>query len=189
MLSHARPRLSSTKRILQRLRGIIGAAFTWAVLWSVAGIGVLVAYAIGSGNARFLDSPLALLRIAELAVQTFGFLGACSGATFAAVLALSGRGLTFERLRGRRMAAYGAAGSTIVCGGLMAFITIAQSVNFWQPTTFLAIFAGLGAGSGWLMWRLARRGADTKPPAELGAGEQTSRWGATEKEATWRAAK
>ena len=132
------------KRLLRRVRGILGTAFTWAMAWMGlgAGIGVLAGF------------PLRYLLPMELNNSVQGFI---AGASFAVILTIAERHHTLEDLSLRRVGLWGAVG-----GLLLSFIPLA----FGVPVPYLlgplvinvGIGAGMASGSVALAKRAERRG-------------------------------
>lgn len=85
----------------QRIRGTIGMGLTWGAVWSAAG---LVPRWIFGFNA---DAPFPII---------FGVLGFIAGITFSALLALTERRRSFDRLSLPRFAGWGAMGGLLLSG-------------------------------------------------------------------------
>lgn len=85
------------KKLLRKLRGILGTGITWALGWgALFGVmGVVVGAPLGA---------------AVNAVFGGGFLGACAGVSFAAILSIAERRRTLEELSLRRVAIWGGLG-------------------------------------------------------------------------------
>lgn len=84
---------------LRRIRGAIGMAFTWAAVWSAAGL--LPRWVFGI-NA---DAPFPLV---------FGVFGFIAGLTFSGLLVLTEGRRSFEQMSLPRFAGWGAAGGVLL---------------------------------------------------------------------------
>ena len=157
-------------RVFRRLRGILGTALVWAVPWTIVGALVtLVATVIPPGGSAWLQSPAALLSVALASAKVFGTLGALCGAAFAGTLALLGRRVTLAELRTSTILEAGAIGGALVPLTVLAARTLL--IGPAGPDTYLAIGLSsvFGAGSAWLMQRIARRAVEPGPPGQIGA--------------------
>lgn len=158
------------KRALQRLRGIVGTALVWAGPWAIVGaLATLVATVIPPGGSAWLRSPAALWHVAVASAQSFGILGALCGAAFAGTLALLGRRVTLAELRSATVLKAGAIGGALV--PLAVFTARTVFIGPARPDAYLAIGLStlLGAGSAWLMLRIARRAVEPNAPSQLAA--------------------
>ena len=127
------------KRWLQRLRGAIGTAVTWAVGWFGAGI---LLYTTGwFGQPTLLEYALFSSAVAGL-----GFIG---GIGFSVVLSLTEGRRRFDQMSIPRFAMWGA------LGGAIMLLALGEG-----PGLTLAFFALLGAGSAAGSLALARRTDD-----------------------------
>lgn len=136
------------KRLLRRIRGVIGTAAIWAVSWVGlgAGIGALAGFEFGT-----------ILRIA-LSNLVGGFL---AGATFAVILSVTERNRSLEDLSLKRVALWGAAG-----GMLLSLIPIAYGFPVAYLLGPLVINGGIGAGMAAGSIVMARRNENR----QLGSG-------------------
>ncbi len=141
---------------MHRLRGILGTAITWAIVWLPVGLVV----------ALFLTGPDCLYCNPNwrLYFVLFGALwGGVSGAAFAVVLMLTERRRTFADLTLARTAMWGAVGAAAVPGvlmiwGLLRYGTRSSLVTDVQFTAItLTICAALGAACAAATLRIARR--------------------------------
>lgn len=134
--------------LFRRLRGIIGAALTWAVIWLPVGLVLLLAR-----PASDVARSIRLLSIWEV-------WGASSGAIFAIVLALAERNHTLAELSLLRVTAWGAIGAMV----LPILLTVSAllrwnltSLDWWIALMVLAVGAALGAVCAGVTFALARR--------------------------------
>jgi hypothetical protein len=158
------------RRALQRLRGIVGTALVWAGPWAIVGALVtLVATVIPPGGSAWLRSPAALLSVAGASAKTFGILGALCGAACAGTLALLGRRVTLAELHTATVLEAGAIGGALV--PLTVFAARTVLIGPARSDAYLAILlsTALGAGSAWLMLRIARRAIEHNAPSQLAA--------------------
>lgn len=143
------------KRLLRRIRGIIGTGLTWAAAWIGlgAGIGALAGY------------PLTYLVRIALSNSVGGFI---AGSAFAVILSIAERKRTLADLSLKRVALWGAAGGLLVTSIPLAF---------GAPVAFLlgplVINGGIGAGLATGSVFLARRDDSRRPP--LGSPESRLR--------------
>ena len=127
------------KKLLERVRGVLGTAFTWAVAWT----GLGVAFGALAGVQLSFWVPMALNGAAA------GFI---AGASFAVILSVAERKNTLEGLSLRRVALWGAVG-----GLLLSFIPMAFGVPVPYLLGPLVINTGIGAGMATGSVFLARR--------------------------------
>jgi len=140
------------KRILRKIRGIIGNGLTWAAAWIGlgAGLGALAGFPLGS-----------LFRLA-LSNSVGGFI---AGASFALILSVAERKRTLEDLSLKRVALWGAIGGLVVTciplafGAPLAFLMGPLVING-------GIGAALASGSVAMAKRADRRRLD--PGVESG---------------------
>jgi len=139
--------------LLHRLRGIIGTALVWAVVWLPLGE-LLVLYR----NSQSVECFACARASFVLAIWT-GW-GAFSGAVFATVLMITERRHSFADLSIRRFALWGALGAVSV----PAAITVWDVTNFAGPypdwgfaSVAMTLSALLGAGCAAGTLALARR--------------------------------
>jgi hypothetical protein len=127
------------KRLITRVRGILGTAATWAVAWIGlgAGIGAIAGFEFGT-----------IVRIA-LSNAVGGFI---AGATFAVILSVAERKSSLEDLSLKRVAIWGAAG-----GVLLSLIPLAYGFPVAYLLGPLLINGGIGAGMASGSVVLARR--------------------------------
>jgi len=141
------------KRILRKIRGMIGTGLTWAAAWIGLGavLGALAGFPMGS-----------LFRLA-LSNSVGGFI---AGASFALILSVAERRRTLEDLSLRRVALWGAIGGLVVTSIPLAF---------GAPLAFLmgplvingGIGAALASGSVVMAKRADRRRLDPGPEGGL----------------------
>jgi len=166
------PRLTrGGKRLFRRIRGALGAALAWAASWALLGsLSTIVATVVPPGGSAWFRTPAALLDVVLESAKTFGLLGAFCGATFGVVLAVVGRRVAFARLRSSTVLEAGALGGALVPMAVLAVRAIVLGAP--DPDVYTAIAASslLGAGSAWVMLRLARKVESAKPPEQLKAG-------------------
>ena len=132
------------KRLLRRVRGIVGTAFTWAIGWT--GLGALIGALAGFDLSY-------LLRMA-LNNSVSGFM---AGASFAVILSLAEGRHTLADLSLRRVALWGAVG-----GLLLSFIPLAFGVPVPYLLGPLVINVGIGAGMATGSVALAKRAEDRR---------------------------
>lgn len=127
-------------RLLKRVRGILGTAFTWAIAWIGlgAGLGVLAGF------------PLRYLPQMALNSSVAGFM---AGASFAVILSVAERNHSLEDLSLRRVALWGAVG-----GLILSVIPMAFGVPVPYLLGPLVINSGIGAAMASGSVVLARRG-------------------------------
>jgi hypothetical protein len=136
--------------MLRRIRGALSLAGLWAVAW--VPVGVLVGLAKGWSHLP----PRSKSELVFLAVWTF--LGASSGAVFAALLATLEKNRTLADLSPRRLAVWGAIGGAalpVVVSLLITTLVRGLSLNSDAPGVFL-IMALMGSVCAWLTLRIAR---------------------------------
>ncbi len=131
-------------RLLKRVRGVLGTAFTWAIVWIGLGAGI---GALAGFNLSFL------LRMA-LNSSVAGFI---AGASFAVILSVAERNHSLEDLSLRRVALWGAVG-----GLLLSAIPMAFGVPVPYLLGPLVINVGIGAGMASGSVVMARRGGDRR---------------------------
>ena len=127
-------------RLLRRVRGILGTAFTWAIAWTGLGVGIGAL----AGIQLSYWVPMALNGAAA------GFL---AGTSFAVILSIAEKKQTLEDLSLRRVALWGAVG-----GLLLSFIPLAFGVPVPYLLGPLVINTGIGAGMASGSVFMARRG-------------------------------
>lgn len=128
------------KRWLQRLRGVLGTALTWAVGWCVTGVLI--------GTTGLLGN-LALVEYAIFG-GVFAVLGFVGGTAFSVVLALTEGRRRFDQMSLPRFAVWGAIG-----GALMSLTVTALGEGGGLATWLLYMLLGSGSATGSLV--LARR--------------------------------
>ena len=128
--------------LLRRLRGTIGTAFVWAVLWLPLGV-LLVLYR----NSQSVECFACARTSFVLAIWT-GW-GALNGAVFAALLMITERRNSFTDLSMRRFGLWGA----LVAVSVPAAITVWDVTSYAGPypewgfaTVAMILSALLGAG-------------------------------------------
>jgi hypothetical protein len=127
------------EKLLRRVRGVLGTAFTWAIAWTGLGVG----FGALAGIQLGYWVPMALNGAAA------GFI---AGASFAVILSIAERKNTLEGLSLRRVALWGAVG-----GLLLSFIPMAFGVPVPYLLGPLVINTGIGAGMATGSVFLARR--------------------------------
>lgn len=115
-------------KLLRRVRGVLGTAFTWAVAWT----------GLGAGLGLLAGIPFHFLIPMALNGAAAGFI---AGASFAVILSIAERHRTLEDLSLRRVAVWGAVG-----GLLLSFIPMAFGVPVPYLLGPLVINTGIGAG-------------------------------------------
>ena len=140
------------KRLLKRVRGILGTAATWAVAWVGLGIGIGALVGI---DLRFIV-PMAL----NSAVAGF-----IAGTSFAVILSIAERRSSLEELSFRRVASWGAGG-----GLVLSFIPLAFGMPLPLLLGPLVINAGIGAGMATGSVALAKRADDRQFVSGADAG-------------------
>lgn len=122
------------RRWLQRLRGAIGTALTWAVGWCAAGL--------ITGTTGLLGQ----LSLSGYLVFGFAFatLGFASGAAFSIVLSLTEGRRRFDQMSLPRFGLWGALGGGVI--GFGQFLPLSEGGNVGIVTT-VAFFMLLGASS------------------------------------------
>lgn len=152
--------------VVRRIRGIVGAALIWAVLWLPLGVlaGIL-RYSLAPPNDLVADitappeRPPAFPIIADTAVA-FMVWGAVVGVLFALVLIGAERKRTIDELRPRRLAIWGALSAVglPLSVSLIEFARSSEGILTWQFCLTLAVTAGFGAVCSAGMLRLAQGG-------------------------------
>jgi hypothetical protein len=127
------------KKLLRRVRGVLGTAFTWAIAWT----------GLGAGLGILAGIPFNYLIPMALNGAASGFI---AGASFAVILSVAERHSTLENLSLRRVALWGAVG-----GLLLSFIPMAFGVPVPYLLGPLVINTGIGAGMATGSVFLARR--------------------------------
>ena len=126
-------------RILKRVRGVLGTAFTWAIGW----------VGLGAGIGALAGFPLSYLLRMALNSSVAGFI---AGASFAVILSFAERNHTLEDLSLRRVALWGAVG-----GLILSVIPMAFGVPVPYLLGPLVINSGIGAAMASGSVVLARR--------------------------------
>jgi hypothetical protein len=132
------------KRLLRRIRGIIGTGVTWALAW----------VGLGAGIGALTGFPLSYLLRMAMNNSVAGFI---AGASFAVILSVAERHHTLEDLSLRRVALWGAAG-----GALLSFLPLAFGIPLAYLLGPLVINVGIGAGMATGSVALAKRGEDRR---------------------------
>ena len=143
------------KKWLKRIRGAVGTALTWAVVWGGVGTiyGLLILAISGGGPGVLVGNALALAMI--------GFVG---GAIFSTVLGITEGRRRFDEMSLPRFAAWGAVG-----GLLLSVLLIADGAAGGATAgIFYGVLPLLAAGSAAGSLALARR-ADDRELLEHGA--------------------
>ncbi len=122
------------KRWLQRLRGIVGTALTWAAGWSVAGM------LIGTTG---LFGDLVLIEYAVFG-GVFGVLGFIGGAAFSVVLSVTEGRRRFDQMSLPRFAVWGAAGGALL---ELAMTALGEGAGLATWGFFMLLGSGSAAGS------------------------------------------
>ena len=123
------------KRWLQRLRGVVGTALTWAAGWSVAGM------LIGTTG---LFGNLALIEYAIFG-GVFAVLGFIGGAAFSVVLSVTEGRRRFDQMSLPRFAVWGAAGGALLELAMTALGQAGGGLATWG--FFMLLGSGSAAGS------------------------------------------
>jgi len=156
------------KKWLKRIRGAFGMGLTWAAVWAVVGVIVMV-----------VTTVLGLYPASEIIEGAAAgvIAGFVSGATFSTVLGITEGRRRFDEMSLPRFAAWGAVGSFLLALPLLLLS--------WDPLALDGLFgiggvvALMGAGSAAGSLALARR-ADDRELLEHGA--DVADIGLTEKE-------
>ena len=147
------------RKWLERIRGVLGTALTWAVAWS--GVGVLlglVGGVVAPGAASTVDWVVTLVRV-------FGPLGFVGGAVFSTVLAIAEGRRRFDEMSLPRFAAWGAVGAFLVSAFL---VSGDNSLLGFDKVLPILVMPLLGAGSAAGSLALARS-ADDRELLDAGA--------------------
>jgi len=138
--------------ILRWLRGILGTAVTWAVLWSSIGTVLAVITIVLNGG----PDVASLLKYTFWVAAFYAVWGAVSGGMFALVLTATERRRSLADLSLLRIVIWGAVGALAVP---ILFITVVGGADIQLVPTvpFFAITAGLGGLSSGSTLLLARR--------------------------------
>ena len=147
------------KKWLERIRGVLGTALTWAAAWG--GVGTIlwgIPYVVGG-------SPFGVVAGLFTFAVTFGAMGLIGGAAFSTVLGIAEGRRRFEEMSLSRFAGWGALG-----GALMSVLMFAagSGVSLAQ-VPMIGVLALMGAGSAAGSLALARRSEDREL---LEAGEE-----------------
>ncbi len=146
-------------RMLRRLRGLLGLALSWSVVWIVVGLGIYLVDGVVNGRAIYWD------RIPTFALR-LGLVGALCGSVFALLVAVLERRQTFGGLTFRRMALWGALGGCV----FPAVILSTQDITMGgTEVAVFGLFGGLGVLSSLGILALARRAPVLAHGGERGA--------------------
>lgn len=153
--------------MLRKLRGALGMAFTWAVVWGLGGLLLaIVAFIVTPALGRIAFWALAPALVARTAA--LGFVG---GGAFAVVLGTIHRRKRLGELGTLRMALWGAlAGVAMPLVGLVAIAGVGGVPIRIVLGPALLIFGGLGAATSIATIKLAQRagdGLDSADPERL----------------------
>lgn len=163
-------------RLLRLLRGTIGTAITWAVVWAVAGTALRLAQGavidfLGLGTSLFL-------RFTLFGGLFYAISGALAGGLFAMLMAVGERRRTFSELSTRRVVAWGTlAGLSYPVLWFTVRTVMLGSTSIGGLLFSFIVPAALGAASAWTMFSLARRTPpdplmlDTTRPSEWSPSE------------------
>jgi cation transporter-like permease len=156
---------------LRRVRGIVGTALTWALVWLPMGI-VMAVYRFRHLHPH-APIPLRVILVVALAWAAWG---AISGAVFASVLAVAERHRALSDLLPSRTAAWGALGAVVLPGGIFLIVALKNpSVDLIVPAAAtLSISAVLGAACAAATLALARRAVPQLKGREPTAGGLSS---------------
>ena len=152
------------KKWLQRIRGAVGTAVTWAAAWGVVGVMLRIVLGVITGGpiAAASGSLVAGLVPPFVLFGMFGFVG---GAAFSGVLGIAEGRRRFDQMSLPRFAGWGAVG-----GLLLAALMFAVGWGFTLGDLIIVgIMPLLGAGSAAGSLALARRAGDREL---LEAGEE-----------------
>jgi hypothetical protein len=146
----------------RRLRGLIGTAATWAVVWSA--VGVIPSVAIQAfWFGRHGDAPLsaaAILPMIGWGLAIWAVWGALSGLVFGTVVAIRERHRTAGDLTVRRIGTWGLIAGLTIPALVLAYVLThspAQAISPGMGKLLLfGALLGSGCGAGSLV--LARRG-------------------------------
>ena len=159
-------------KLIRVLRGVLGTAAAWSLAWVPLTLATwsITAALFGSGPP-WQYWPTILIGAAVR--------GAISGAAFATVLAVAGRRRTFESLRLRDMALWGAVGGIVapaITLGAIA-VTSASAIPALTMGLGLGFASALGAVSATGTLWVARRAQELAAPtvaAQLNAPAETA---------------
>ena len=174
--------------ILNKLRGALGIALTWAVAWAVAGVALVAVIYV---SADPWPDALPFWEFARSSVFRFGLYGLMSGALFSGALATIHRRRTLGELKPAWVGLWGGlAGFLISIGVLGVAFATGGIPSSPEPVRAIAlgastiIYGGIGAATAVGTIMLAQKGAreiessDPRPAIEgvrLPEGKPTRR--------------
>jgi hypothetical protein len=157
---------------LQRIRGVIGSAIIWAVLWIPVGF-VFGLYRFGNlGRGDVLGGLVPFL---AYSMMVFGIWGAITGAIFGLALLAFERGRSIGELSRRRVFLWGALAS-VAFPGVLVLPTLTDGLvlaSLLDVAVPLSIAAILGGGSAIATLHTARREARALPTNDSSRGSLT----------------
>jgi membrane associated rhomboid family serine protease len=156
--------------ILRRIRGLMGTALIWAMLWSLVGAALAIYNLIREGPER---PGIELQYIAWVAVF-YGAWGAISGAMFALVLAAAERRRSLNDLSMLRFTIWGSLAAVALPILYILFFNGLLVVELVPSLALFAVTAGLGAMCAGLTLGLARRAPKDLITKDTDSGSLTS---------------
>ena len=150
--------------IWRRIRGLLGTALSWAMLWLTIGASLAV-----------YDGDLAALgfRFVAWFAGFFGVCGAVGGGVFALLLAAAERSRSVDELSKFRVTMWGLFGGLAIPGLFAIVLNRVLPIQLDMSVLSFAITAALGAGSAAGTLALARRAPHQLPPKSSDAGSLT----------------
>lgn len=143
---------------MQRVRGVLGTALTWSVVWLPVGVVMALIALNAGGNVICLYCP-PFWDWFPLFVLSWTMWGAVSGGVFAIVLMIAERRRCMAELSFTRTALWGAVGSLSLPAALMVRDAIHSGVLIEGRLVLLPVvlIAGLGAACAAGTLRIARQ--------------------------------
>ncbi len=150
------------KKLLQKLRGLLGVGITWGTLWSGIGAGIGAVIGVVRPEVWQWTNP-----IFEWAVG-MGLYGLVSGVGFGTLLTLREGRKTLSDLSLRRTAIWG------LIGGAVVPLLFGAAGMFPAGTTLVDVLGAIGV-TGFLGGTFAPASIAIAKRAELNSGEETGR--------------
>ena len=138
------------KKWLQRIRGVLGTALTWAVAWFGVGTILFSFWVFGDPAVGFGRAAVAVVAGASM----FASLGFIGGAIFSTVLGITEGRRRFDQMSLPRFASWGASGGLL----MSVFFLSTQTGGSLLGTVIVLTVLGAGSAAGSLA--LARRAED-----------------------------
>ncbi len=151
------------KKWLQRIRGVLGTALTWAVAWFGVGTILFSFWVFGDPAAGF---GLAAVVAVVAGASTFASLGFIGGAIFSTVLWITEGRRRFDQMSLPRFASWGASGGLLMS---VFFLSTQTGGSLLGTVIVSSVLTVLGAGSAAGSLALARKSEDKEL---LEAGEE-----------------